>query len=97
MLYKNVHYNHLSFLGTHVILSDLLSPYTYFRINPYVPEFFTLDENRAEKLDQMKRDVQMYLRRNEYKFESCAMTLCISRSLFKRAKDQMIIKKNLYL
>ena len=84
-------------LGTHVILNDLLSPYTYFRINPYVPEYFTLDENRAEKLDQMKLDVQMYMRRNEYKFESCAMTLCIPRSSFKKAKDKLIIKKNLYL
>lgn len=83
--------------GVHVVLSDLLSPYTYFRINPYLPEFWTLDENRAEKLDQMKSDVQMYLRRNEYKFESCAMTLCIPRSSFKKAKDWVMAQKSLFL
>ncbi|XP_015920066.1 calcium-independent phospholipase A2-gamma [Parasteatoda tepidariorum] len=83
--------------AVHVALNDLLLPNTYFRMNPYLTEFFTLDENRTDKLDQMKSDAQMYLRRNEYKFANAAQTLTTPRSLYKKTSDWLNIQKNLYL
>ncbi|GIX95947.1 calcium-independent phospholipase A2-gamma [Caerostris darwini] len=79
--------------AVHIIVNDLLSPYTYFRFNPYLTEFLTLDENREEKLDQMKRDAQMYLRRNEYKFASAAAALSIKRNYLRHAKDWMRVQR----
>ncbi|GIY62190.1 calcium-independent phospholipase A2-gamma [Caerostris extrusa] len=81
--------------AVHIIVNDLLSPYTYFRFNPYLTEFLTLDENREEKLDQMKRDAQMYLRRNEYKFASAAAALSIKRNHLRHAKDWMRVQKDM--
>ncbi|KAH7974226.1 hypothetical protein HPB49_012301 [Dermacentor silvarum] len=42
-------------------------------------EWITLDENRAEKLDQLKQDAQMYLRRNSEKFDSAVKSLLTKR------------------
>ncbi|XP_054719774.1 LOW QUALITY PROTEIN: calcium-independent phospholipase A2-gamma-like [Uloborus diversus] len=83
--------------AVHIALNDLLSPDTYFRINPYLTEFLSLDENRAEKLDQMKTDAQMYLRRNEYKFLKLVQVLNQSRGPVKKSKDWLSIQKQLYL
>ncbi|GBN80898.1 Calcium-independent phospholipase A2-gamma [Araneus ventricosus] len=81
--------------AVHITVNDLLTPDTYFRLNPYLTEFLTLDENRKEKLDQMKVDAQMYLRRNEYKFSSVAQTLLRKRSLFKHSKDWLKTQKDM--
>ncbi|KAG8179373.1 hypothetical protein JTE90_012071 [Oedothorax gibbosus] len=83
--------------AVHIALNDLLTPDTYFRINPYLTEFLNLDENREEKLDQMKRDAQMYLRRNEYKFSNAAKALTINRSYLKHAKDWLRFQKDYFL
>ncbi|KAF8770628.1 Calcium-independent phospholipase A2-gamma like protein [Argiope bruennichi] len=79
--------------AVHITVNDLLTPDTYFRLNPYLTEFLTLDENRKEKLDQMKVDAQMYLRRNEYKFSSAAQTLLRKRSVFKHSRDWLRAQK----
>jgi calcium-independent phospholipase A2-gamma len=57
------------FLDVHTVLHDLLPPKVYFRFNPYMSEEFHLDENRSEKWQIMQHDTQMYVRRNDHKFE----------------------------
>lgn len=48
---------------THHILSDLMSPGTYFRFNPYLTEMISMTECNAEKLQQIEKDALMYFRR----------------------------------
>lgn len=73
--------------AVHTTVQDLLPSGAYFRFNPYLSEHITLDENRAEKLDQLKQDAQMYLRRNSDKFNSAVQSLCRQRSFLQRLED----------
>lgn len=72
---------------THRLLQDLLPHRSYFRFNPTLSEWLSLDENRPEKLEQMKRDSQMYLRRNEYKIKQAATSVSKSRSSIQKVSD----------
>ncbi len=49
---------------SHVTLHDLLPGNTYYRFNPFMSEYFPLDETREEKIAVMRSDTRMYLRRN---------------------------------
>ncbi|OQR68470.1 calcium-independent phospholipase A2-gamma-like [Tropilaelaps mercedesae] len=71
----------------HTLCNDLLPPGTYFRFNPFLSEPFTLDETRPEKMDQLRLDAQMYLRRNGKKFERAAELLVQPRAMFQKCKD----------
>ncbi|KAH7973458.1 hypothetical protein HPB49_001307 [Dermacentor silvarum] len=73
--------------ATDTEVQDLLPPNAYFRFNPYLSEWITLDENRAEKLDQLKQDAQMYLRRNSEKFDSAVKSLLTKRGPMQRVND----------
>ncbi|XP_022695114.1 calcium-independent phospholipase A2-gamma-like isoform X1 [Varroa jacobsoni] len=73
--------------AVHTLCNDLLPPGTYFRFNPYLSEPFTLDETRPEKMDKLRHDAQMYLRRNGKKFERAAELLVQPRTIFQRCKD----------
>ncbi|CAN8004940.1 unnamed protein product [Ixodes pacificus] len=73
--------------AVHTTVQDLLPPGTYFRFNPYLSEHVTLDESRAEKLDQLKQDAQMYLRRNSDKFNSAIGCLGRQRGFLQRLED----------
>lgn len=73
--------------AVHTTVQDLLPPNAYFRFNPYLSEWITLDENRAEKLDQLKQDAQMYLRRNSEKFDSAVKSLLTKRGPMQRVND----------
>lgn len=73
--------------AVHTIVQDLLPTNSYFRFNPYLSEWITLDENRAEKLDQLKLDAQMYLRRNSEKFDSAVRSLLKERGTLQRVED----------
>jgi hypothetical protein len=72
----------------HVCLHDLLPPNIYFRVNPYMSADFVLDEHRPERIEQMLRDTQTYIRQNEYKFLKLAQRLNRLRSLFQRLMDK---------
>lgn len=71
----------------HRLLQDLLPRGAYFRINPTVSEWLALDETRQEKIDQLKMDGLMYLRRNDYKMQKVSQALSVERSYFQRARD----------
>lgn len=73
--------------AVHTTVQDLLPSGAYFRFNPYLSERITLDENRAEKLDQLKQDAQMYLRRNSEKFSSAVESLSRRRGRIQRFQD----------
>lgn len=77
------------FQAVHTLCNDLLSPGTYFRFNPYLSEPFTLDETRPEKMDRLRMDAQMYLRRNDRKFAHAADRLVQPRSLTQKCKDYL--------
>ncbi|XP_064483417.1 calcium-independent phospholipase A2-gamma-like [Ornithodoros turicata] len=73
--------------AVHTTIQDLLPSGTYFRFNPYLSERITLDETRAEKLDQLKQDAQMYLRRNSEKFSAAVTSLLQKRNIVRRMED----------
>lgn len=75
--------------GPHRLLQDLLKPGTYFRFNPALSQWYSLDENRPEKLTQMQTDATMYLRKNEYKLNKAAKALNEKRSPFQLIMDQL--------
>lgn len=73
--------------AVHTTVQDLLPPNSYFRFNPYLSEWITLDESRAEKLDLLKQDAQMYLRRNSEKLDSAVKSLLRKRGPLQKLED----------
>ncbi|XP_050414521.1 calcium-independent phospholipase A2-gamma [Patella vulgata] len=65
--------------AVHVTCQDLLPPSSYFRFNPYMSEMFFLDEIRPDKLNLIKQDAKMYLRKNKVKMETAVGQLVQSR------------------
>ncbi|XP_076321154.1 calcium-independent phospholipase A2-gamma-like [Tachypleus tridentatus] len=81
--------------GTHTVLNDLLPGNSYFRLNPYLSEPVTLDENRPNKLEQLKTDAQMYIRRNEHKVLKAIASLSESRGYLLRMRDYLYLVRDL--
>jgi hypothetical protein len=73
----------------HVCLHDLLPPNIYFRVNPFMSADFVLDEHRPERLEQMLRDTQIYIRQNEFKFLKLAQQLTRLRPPWRRLLDKI--------
>ena len=63
----------------HETLNDLLPGQVYYRFNPYLPEYLSLDETRADKFKLMREATQMYLRRNEDKVRDACNQLLLPR------------------
>jgi calcium-independent phospholipase A2-gamma len=72
---------------THHIMSDLFTPGTYFRFNPYLTEMIAMTECDDHKLLQAEKDALMYYRRNEDKFEELAEMVTKPRSNVTLFKD----------
>lgn len=53
----------------HTLLEDLLEPNVYFRFNPMMSSEVSLDESRPSTLQQLKKDTQHYLGRNQSELE----------------------------
>ena len=79
----------------HRLLKDLMPTNAYFRINPFLTEMGSIDENRPEKLEQMKADARMYLRKNEYKVNQIVKQLSIKRKLRQQMDDWMRLQYKL--
>eukprot|EP00095_Tigriopus_kingsejongensis_P010573 snap_masked-scaffold1137_size60140-processed-gene-0.4 protein:Tk10573 transcript:snap_masked-scaffold1137_size60140-processed-gene-0.4-mRNA-1 annotation:"conserved hypothetical protein" len=73
----------------HVTLHELLSGEVYFRFNPYLSEYFDMDEVRLEKMVKMREDTQMYIRRNENRFDEVCRRLTQPRTLVQKSQDQL--------
>ncbi|XP_076448406.1 calcium-independent phospholipase A2-gamma-like [Babylonia areolata] len=61
--------------AVHIMMADVMPPNTYFRFNPYLSEDVPLDEIRPDRLEVMKRDTTMYLRKNDGKMRKAASIL----------------------
>jgi len=71
----------------HNTLTDLLSPYAYFRLNPYVTYTYTLDDNDPKRLTQMEADTKMYIRKNYPKFQAVAAALSQPKPVWRSMLD----------
>nr|XP_006122563.1 calcium-independent phospholipase A2-gamma [Pelodiscus sinensis]XP_025040152.1 calcium-independent phospholipase A2-gamma [Pelodiscus sinensis] len=76
----------------HTMLDGLLPPDTYFRFNPLMNEDIPLDENRKEKLNQLRTDGIRYLERNEEKIKKAAKILTQEKTLLQRFNDWLKLK-----
>ncbi len=75
------------------MLLDTMKPSTYFRFNPYMTEEFNLDEKRPEKFTLMRYETNMYMRRNEFKFNLLSKQLLKPQSKLKQVHNYLINKK----
>ena len=74
--------------SVHTMLQEFLPAGSYFRFNPYMSEDILLDENRPEKVDQLIKDSELYLRKNADKMKIAAGRLVQPRQRWKRLADQ---------
>ena len=77
----------------HETLNDTLKGNVYYRFNPYMPEFFSLDEKRPEKMNLMTEVTKMYMRRNRSKVLAACKQLKQPRSLPNQAIDYFKCQK----
>jgi len=64
-------------------------------LNPNLTESGTLDENRPEKLEQMKVDANMYLRKNDYKVNQLIKEIMKKRKLLQKSDDWLRLQYKL--
>jgi len=72
----------------HNTLTDLLSPYAYYRLNPYVTLSYSLDDNDPKRLSQMEADTKVYIRKNVPKFRAVATSLSQPKPLWRSMLDK---------
>ncbi|XP_030753887.1 calcium-independent phospholipase A2-gamma-like isoform X2 [Sitophilus oryzae] len=82
--------------GVHTMLSDLLPEGVYYRFNPYLTEMLEMSEIDPVKLEQLKRDAIMYLRRNEDKFQYAIKKLSVRRNYVQKSMDWINVQKQIY-
>ncbi|XP_030071778.1 calcium-independent phospholipase A2-gamma [Microcaecilia unicolor] len=80
----------------HIMLEALLPPDTYFRFNPFMNEGITLDENRKEKLGQLRMDGLNYLERNEKKLKKAVKILLQEKTTNQKISDWLKLKSDMY-
>ncbi|CAG9835357.1 unnamed protein product [Diabrotica balteata] len=82
--------------GVHTMLSDLLPTNVYYRFNPYLTEMLDIAEIDPNKLEQLKRDALMYLRRNEDKFHDAAKALNQKKGVTQKTMDWFSLRKEMH-
>ncbi|CAI5785444.1 calcium-independent phospholipase A2-gamma isoform X1 [Podarcis lilfordi] len=80
----------------HTMLDALLPSDTYFRFNPLMNEDIALDENRKEKLNQLRTDGIRYLERNEEKLKKAAKILAQEKTTLQKFNDWIRLKSDMY-
>ncbi|KAM9171845.1 calcium-independent phospholipase A2-gamma [Pangshura tecta] len=80
----------------HTMLDGLLPPNTYFRFNPLMNEDIPLDENRKEKLNQLRTDGIRYLERNEEKMKKAAKILTQEKTFVQKFNEWIRLKADMY-
>lgn len=81
--------------GVHTMLNDLLPDHVYYRFNPYLTEMVSMDDIRAEKLAQLELDAQMYIRKNDDKFQHAAIALSQQKRTPQAIVDKLRLQKQL--
>lgn len=82
-------------LGVHIVLNDLLPDDVYYRFNPYLTEMVSMDDVRPDKMALLEQDAQMYIRKNEDKFNQAAIALSQKRLLSQKAMDWVKLQKEI--
>lgn len=77
------------------MLNDLLPGDVYYRFNPYLTEMLSMVETDSQKLEQLRRDAIMYLRRNEDKFQEAARVLMKEKGPVEKVKDYVKVQKEM--
>lgn len=77
------------------MLNDLLPDHLYYRFNPYLTEHINMVEIDSNKLEQLRRDAIMYLRRNEDKFQEVAKALLRKKPFRQKVKDFVKQKRDM--
>lgn len=77
------------------MLTDLLPDNLYYRFNPYLTEHVSMVEIDDAKLEQLRRDAMMYLRRNDDKFQEVAKALTRRKSIRNQIKDFIKEKRDM--
>ncbi|XP_026524900.1 calcium-independent phospholipase A2-gamma isoform X2 [Notechis scutatus] len=80
----------------HIMLDALLPPDTYFRFNPLMNEDIPLDENRKEKLNQLRTDGIQYLERNDEKLKKAGKILSQEKNILQKLSNWMRLKADMY-
>ena len=57
------------------MLHDLLPGNVYYRFNPYLCDEFGLDEIREDRIQLMMEDTNLYIRKNDQKFDDAISVL----------------------
>ncbi|MBN3273699.1 PLPL8 phospholipase, partial [Polyodon spathula] len=73
--------------GVHTLLDNLLPVDVYFRFNPLMSAYVLLDESRAECLDQLRDDTELYLQRNRPKLQCLSGILQAERGALQTVGD----------
>ncbi|CAG5096591.1 Similar to PNPLA8: Calcium-independent phospholipase A2-gamma (Oryctolagus cuniculus) [Cotesia congregata] len=81
--------------GVHIILNDLLPDHVYYRFNPYLTEMIPMDEVRPDKVALLEQDAQMYIRKNEDKFNQAAIALSQKKTASQAAMDWIKLQKDI--
>ncbi|KAG5890473.1 hypothetical protein JTB14_013415 [Gonioctena quinquepunctata] len=82
--------------GVHTMLSDLLPVNVYYRFNPYLTEMLDIAEINPNKLEQLKRDALMYLRKNEDKFQDAVKASSKKKSLTQKSLEWLNLRKEIH-
>ncbi|KAG8038629.1 hypothetical protein G9C98_007336 [Cotesia typhae] len=81
--------------GVHIVLNDLLPDHVYYRFNPYLTEMISMDEVRPDKVALLEQDAQMYIRKNEDKFNQAAIALSQKKTASQAAVDWIKLQKDI--
>lgn len=78
------------------MLNDLLPDHVYYRFNPYLTELISMVETDSQKIEQLRRDAIMYLRRNEDKFQEVAKSLVKEKRIPQKIQDAIRTKREMW-
>lgn len=78
------------------MLDAFLPPDTYFRLNPYMSEDVSMDENRQERLNMLQAEGARYLERNEEKLKKVARILTRDKSSVQGLTEWARLKVDMY-
>ncbi len=74
-------------LAVHTILKDVLPASVYFRFQPDLSEDILIDESNPERLEQLVRDAERYLRANPELVQQVAESLTAPKTSMQKAQD----------
>ncbi len=77
----------LCFTAVHTILKDVLPASAYFRFQPDLSEDILIDESNPEKLEQLVRDAERYLRANQELVQRAVQSITAPKTSIQKAQD----------